>query len=120
MAENAEVIVKNRLRVEGDVKVSRKLPDGKTDFNAAIAWHKKGKVVLPDPDVSLIIAAPAGMDTRDCPITVLSDVDLIINYSRSKSFWQMRIDPNDLPPQVPTTVNVNIGEDEPEPPEGGN
>lgn len=111
MVETADVLVKNLLREE--VKVSRKSPDGGIDLNATIAWNEREKVTLQTPDVSLIIAAPEGMDTRICPIKVQSDVDLIINYSRSSSLWQMRIDPNDLPPQVPTTVNVNIGEDEP-------
>ncbi len=113
MADKADVYVKNALA--DDVHVIRKLPDGSSDLDITIANGNEEMVHLPGLEVSLLINAPEGLDTKDCPFKVKSGVDLAVSCSRTDSNWAIKIVPNELPPDVPTTVNVNLGEDEPEP-----
>jgi len=63
---------------------------------------------------SLIVKAPIG-DRIKCPLFVKAGVPLAVSYSISPTefMWTIKIEPNDLPPEVPTTVNVTIGIDEP-------
>ena len=109
MADRADVNVKNVLA--DDINVIRQLPDGSSDVNIVIAGGGEEQVQLPGPEVSLVIKAPVGMDIKECPVKVKSDVDLTVSHSRTDSSWLIKIVPNDLPLDVPTTVNVNIGED---------
>ncbi len=110
MIEQADVYVKNFF--DTAVQVSRKHPDGSTDLNISVAAGSTEKVLLPGTDESLIIRAPAGIDITGCFIKGKAQVDLAILFSRTDSLWKINIVPNDLDPEVPTTVNVNIGEDE--------
>jgi len=112
MANRADVYVKNSLA--DSIQLVRKLPNGKGDLEAVVAHGSKEGVHLPGPEVSLEIKTPKKVDTKECVISVKADVDMTITYSRTDSRWSLKIDPNDLPPTAPTTVNVNIGEDEPE------
>ncbi len=116
MANRADVYVKNKLTgsIQGNINVIRKLPDGSSDLDVTITYGNEEMVHLSTPDVSLLIYAPQGVDTRDCPVKVKSDVDLAVACSRTDSNWTMNIVPNELGPITPTTVNVDLGEDEPE------
>jgi len=113
MAEQAEVYVRNLL--PGDINVIRKFPDGSSDLTKTIAEGNKERFPLPNPEVFLVIDAPQGVDTKDCFIKASSGIDLAVSCSRTDSNWKIQIDPNNLSPEVPTTVNVNVGENEPEP-----
>lgn len=110
MANKADVYVKNVLTDE--INVLRKLPDGSSDLEIAIATGNEDMVHLPGTEVSLLINAPVGMDTKDCPINMVSDVDLSVSCSRTDSNWILQIVPNELPPDAPTTVNVTCGDEE--------
>ncbi len=109
MADRADVNVKNVLADE--INVIRQLPDGSSDVKTVIAGRNDEQVHLPGPEVALLIKAPVGMDIKECPIKVKSDVDLTVSHSRTNASWLIKILPNELPLDVPTTVNVNIGED---------
>jgi len=111
MANRADVYVKNVLT--DNINVIRKLPDGTIDLNTSIANGDEEGVHLAGPEVSLIINAPEGKDIKDCHVKVKSDVDLAVSHSRTDSNWAIKIVPNDLPPDVPTTVNVDVGESGP-------
>lgn len=111
MAEQADVYVKNNF--SGDITVTRKLPDGGSDLEVTIAHGNEEQIYLAGTDVSLIIQAPVGVDTKDHPLGVKSGLDLAVSHSRTDSNWRIRIEPNDLPPEVPTTVNVEAGADPP-------
>ena len=113
MAEQAEVYVINLL--PGDINVMRELPDGSSDLNKTIAKGNKEKFPLPNPEVSLVIKAPQGVGTEDCFIKANSAIDLALSCSRTDSNWRIQIDPNNSFAEIPTTVNVNVGENEPEP-----
>jgi len=111
MAEQADVYVKNKF--SGDITVIRKLPDGSSDLNITITYGNTEQVYLAGTDVSLVIQAPEGVDTKDYPLVVRTGLDLAVSHSRTDSNWRIRIEPNDLPPEVPTTVNVEAGADPP-------
>ena len=108
MADRADVIIRNEL--VGDIKVVRKLPDGSSDLEVTITNGNEEQVHLASTEISLCIEAPEGVDTKECPFHVTSDVDLAVSCSRTESNWIVQIIPNDLPPDTPTTVNVTLGE----------
>lgn len=116
MANKADVYIKNALK--DSVNLIRKTPDGDPDFDAVIKKkvekkiHQE-KVYLGSPEALLVISAPKDKDTKGCPITVESDVDLSISYSRTDSNWTVHIIPNDLPPDTPTSVNITLGPEGP-------
>ncbi len=114
MANKADVNVKNVFNTNVMLHLKRQLQDGSSDLEINVAQGEVKMVQLPDPNVSMVIQAPEGMDLRDCLIKVKSDVDLDVQHSRTLSYWTLKIIPNDLPPDVPTSVNVVIGQDEPE------
>lgn len=111
MAEQADVYIKNNL--EDSLSVIRKLPDGSSDLNITIAAGNEEQIYLAGTDVSLIVGAPEGVDTKDHPFVVKSGLDLAVSHSRTDSNWTIKIIPNDLPPEVPTTVNITVGGTEP-------
>jgi hypothetical protein len=111
MADRADFYVRNVLA--DDINVIRKLPDGSIDLETDIASGDEEMIPLQGTDVSLIINAPEGMDIKDCPVKVKSDVDLDVSCSRTDSNWNVKIVPNDLPPDTPTSVNMTMGDDGP-------
>ena len=110
MIEQADFYVNNSF--DTAVQVSRKLADGSTDLNVSVDAGNTEKVPLQGTDVSLVIGAPAGFDIKECFLRSRAEVDLAVLVSRTDSHWKINIVPNDLEPEAPTTVNVNVGEDE--------
>lgn len=107
MANKADAYVRNVLT--DNINVLRKLPDGTIDLNVSVAPGIDEMINLPSPEVSLIVNAPIGMDIKYCRMNVISDVDLALACSRTDSNWAINIIPNDLPPDIPTTLNVEVG-----------
>jgi hypothetical protein len=112
MADQAYVYVKNNLT--GSIDATRMLPDGSEASTTTIANANREKITLLGLEEWIVIAAPAGVDTKDCVISIKSDVDLDTLLSRTDSKWTIKIVPNELPPDTPTDVNITLGEDEPE------
>ena len=110
MIEQADFYVNNSF--DTVVQVSRKLADGSIDLNIGIDPGKTERVPVQGTDVSLVIEAPAGIDIKECFLRSRAEVDLTVLFSRTDSHWEINIVPNDLEPEAPTTVNVNVGEDE--------
>ena len=112
MIYKADVTVRNAW--DYVIDVTRMINQGETsDLNTTIAPQNQETINLPSLTTSLVISAPGGQETKECPVKVKSDVDLELLYYRSHSRWNLRILPNDLPEDVPTTMNVTIGEEEP-------
>ncbi len=111
MAAKAGIIVRNLL--PHDIDVARNISRERRYLETKINRRKKDKFHLPGPDVSLRIKVPNQKDAQDCPIKVKSDVDFSLLYSRSHSCWTLKLEPNDSPPNVPTTVTVDVGEEGP-------
>jgi hypothetical protein len=106
MAEQADAFVKNTF--DSDIVVTRILPDESSEDNT-IGSGKEKRFPLLVSEESLIINAPEGKDTENLHITVRSSIiDLKVRHSTTN--WTLRIIPNDLPPEVPTTVNVSVGD----------
>jgi hypothetical protein len=114
MANNADVNVENVFSNAVTINVKRVLQNGASDREDNIVQNEAKQVPLPSPDVKLVIQVPEGMDLRNCVLKVKADVDLETKHSRTDSNWTLKIIPNDLPPDVPTTVNVTVGQDEPD------
>ena len=110
MIEQADFLVTNSFDVA--VQVSRKLADGSIDLNVSVDPGKEERVPIQGTDVSLVIEAPAGVDIKECFLKSKAEVDLALLYSMTDPHWKINIAPNDLEPEAPTTVNVNIGIDE--------
>lgn len=111
MADRADFFVKNVL--PGNIRVLRKMADGVVDTDLVLSPGAEEKVVIPDTQVSLIIMALARTDIKYCHFRVISDVDLNVVCSRTDMSWTVKIVPNDLPADIPTTVNVEVGENPP-------
>lgn len=114
MANNANVNVENVFSDNVTINVNRVLQDGSSDLIETVAQNEARQIQLPSTDVKLMITAPQGMDLCDCHAKVQTDVDLGKTYSRTDGTWTLQIIPNNLPPDVPTTVNVTVGQEDPD------
>ncbi len=112
MANQAEVTVKNVFSDNVTVNVKRRLQDNTIDLDEDILQNQAKQVHLPSPEVALVITVPEGMDLRDCLLKVKTDVDVENIHSRTDGNWTLKIIPNDLPSDAPTTMNVSVGQDE--------
>lgn len=111
MANRADAYVRNVLAEK--IRIFRKLKDGENDLELNAAQGEEVKIPLPSTEESLVICAPPGQDCRNYKALTKSDVDLEIIYSRTDSCWRIKIIPNNLPSEIPTTVNITIGQEEP-------
>ena len=107
MADQADVYVENALT--DDIKVLRMLPDNSIDLDTIIASGDVDRFLLLGAEMSLTINTTGGRDIRDCFIKVRSDAGVTISCSRTDANWKIQIVPSDFPPEVPTTVNVEVG-----------
>lgn len=114
MANKADVNVKNVFNDSVTVNVKCRLQDGTIDKDVDIVQNEAVTVHLPAPGVALLITLPGGMDLCDCFLKVETDVDVNAVHSRTEGNWALSIIPNDLPPDVPTTMNVTVGGTEPD------
>ena len=111
MIEQADVFVNNLFG--NDVNVARKLPNGSTDYETTITAGANERIPVQGTEASLVISLPTQVqDLKTCPIKVKKDVDLAVSCSRTDRCWTLQILPNNLNPEVPTTVNVSVGPDE--------
>ncbi len=114
MANQANVKVRNVFSNQSVVNVKRRLKDGTVDLDEKITGRNEKQIQLPDTDVELVLELSKRTDLRDCLLKVKSDVDLQTLYSRTDGHWLIKIIDNNLPPDSPTTVNIDVGSDEPD------
>ena len=114
MTEQAYVFVKNKLNAAGSIRVSHKLPNGSEASNSLIDNAGQEKITLLGLDEWIEINAPEGMDSTRLWAAAKSDADASITYSWENPNWTVRIIPNTASPNTPTTMNVTVGDDEPE------
>lgn len=112
MINNAIVKVKNASK-DKSIRVVRKPTANTTDYDKTLTAKSQENIDLLSTDVVLVIHSPGGMDLKECWLKVDAAVDLEIGYSRSNSAWTFKIAPNNLDPEVPTTVNISAGDIEP-------
>jgi len=113
MAEQVDVFVTTQL--EGiEIYVARELSDGTRDSEATVTIGNEKKIVLDGLEHAVIIKPPQGFDIKKNPLSVTSDIDLMITYSVWKGHYIVKVSPNPLGQDVPTTANVNVGTDRPD------
>ena len=112
MINNARVKVESFFAGKS-IRVVRKPTARTSDFEATLTGQNHKFIDLQSTAVALEIHAPGGVDLKKCWLKVDSAVDLEVVYSRSKSTWTFKITPNTLDPEVPTTVNISVGDIEP-------
>ncbi len=109
MTDQANVYVKNNLTVA--IQATRYcLPDHNMDLDISITNGNQEMVYLVKDDTYLIVKLPTGKDTSDCLFAVSNEE--LLSWETMTDRWKVQIKENDLLPESPTTVNVDIGEDE--------
>ena len=116
MAEQANVCLKN---LDGTgIDVVRRLANGTIDLNMTIPGGQEDTILLPEPGVYLEIGtpgAPNGKNTQNCVFNVILNEDVVDWSAMDDYHWKMQMSDNSRPPEVPTEVNVEIGEEPPAP-----
>jgi hypothetical protein len=111
MANQADVYVKNNL-TEAVGVVRYCLPGGNKDLDISIAGGNEEMVYLVKSQTYMTIKLPNGMYTADCPFRVSNEE--LLSWSTMDDRWTVEIQPNNLPPDTPTTANVDVGDVEPD------
>ena len=117
MAEQANVLVRNKIQnqTEGqDVVTVIREYLGNDDFTTQLARNSEEAIVLQDTDVSLVIKAPSGIDSKLFRVNIDASVDVDMKYCREEGNWKFNLPSNSELPEVPTTVNIEIGDSEPD------
>ncbi len=115
MSDQAYVYVKNKLDNTGSISAVRHLPDGsEASEPMVIANGIQRQITLLGLDEWVVVNAPEGVDPSTCYVAVKSDVDVDISYCWNAPNWTIKIAPNDSPANTPTTMNVTVGDDEPD------
>ncbi|MCK4761656.1 MAG: hypothetical protein KAW12_05605 [Candidatus Aminicenantes bacterium] len=118
MIEQANVFIKNKF-VEcspKDIQVTLKRADGSDESQTTIASGQTGNpILLKNLMVSLVIKAPDALEEikrADIQVWSGADMSVVSSSAGEKWKWTLKLLPNDLPPEVPTTVNVTVGDGE--------
>jgi len=108
MADQANVYVRNSLGQA--IEVIREQPDKTRDVHNLTVGQEES-IFLSDSNVNLIINAPGG--EMGIPMIVKSTGGVKISCSVLKRAWTIRTEPTDSETvDTPTTVNVNLGEED--------
>jgi hypothetical protein len=113
MINNAIVTVQNQSKDKTLRVVRKPKANSDADLDKTLAVNGRESIDLLSTDVELVIHSPGGLDLKKCWIKVYTGVDLDLRHSRTDSAWIFKIIPNDLDPDVPTTVNISVGSIEP-------
>ena len=109
MADQANVYVKNSL--SASIEVIREQPDRSQEVYV-LSTGKQEMIFLASSDVNLFIKAPKGMD-MGVPFGLKSSIGIFFSCSIANGRWKIRTEPsNSEITDTPTTVNIDIGEDE--------
>lgn len=114
MASQTDVKVRNKINSSVTLNVALKLADGTLHPQEPVAFDDFVRVFLSEPNDSLVITAPEGVDTKTYYCAVTSELDMNTAYSRTNNSWTINTVDSDFPVNVPTTTNVTLAEEEPE------
>lgn len=110
MADQANVYVKNHLA--GNIQAARYcLPGDNKDLEETISNGNQEMFHLTIDQTYLIITPPNGMNAAD-RFSVSNEE--LLSWEVIDNTWKVEIIPNNLDPNAPLDVNVEVGE----PPEG--
>lgn len=108
MADQANVYVKNSL--SGSIDMCREQPDGSQDTYTLAAGGQE-MIFLASSQVKLFIDAPNEGD-MGIPIGFKSSGGVFWSCSTANRRWTIRPEATTTNPDTPTTVNVNIGDED--------
>jgi hypothetical protein len=110
MADQANVYVRNNL--PGPIGAIRYcLPGGDSDLDISIAGENEEMIYLVRSQTYMTIKLPNGVYTADCPFRVSNEE--LLSWSTMDVHWTVEIKSNELGSNVPTDVNVYVGEEGP-------
>ena len=107
MADQADVYVKNNLTAPIGV-VRYCLPGGNGDLDISVAGGNEEMIYLVRSQTYMTVKLPSGMHTEDCPFSVSNEE--LLGWSTMDNHWTVEIIPNNVPPNSPTTVNIDLGD----------
>lgn len=107
MADQCDVYVKNNLS-ETIAATRYCLPGENSDLDISIAVGEEEKIYIARTQSYLTITLPNGTNTANCPFSV-SNEDLL-SWTAADDHWTVEIKPNNVPPDTPTTVNIELGD----------
>lgn len=109
MADQVDVYVRNNLT--NNIRAIRYcLPGDNSDLDISITSGNVECVHLVITETYLVIEPPGGQDPAECPFSVSNEE--LLAWTTKEDHWKVEIKPNSLPPDTPTTVNVDVGEKE--------
>jgi hypothetical protein len=107
MADEADVNVKNNLNVTGPVGVVRYfLPGGNSDLDISIESGNEEMIHLVRTETYLVIEPPSEVNPAECQFIVSNEE--LLTWETNNDHWKVEIKPNNLPPETPTTVNIDL------------
>ena len=112
MAEQVHVHVYNDLTDHTIGAIRYNIVDGQShpEPEVPITIGDKETVLLVREQTSLTIKLPNGVFTADCLFRVEEEKEEMLLWSTMDDHWTIEINLNQLPSNVPTTVNVNVGD----------
>jgi hypothetical protein len=110
MADQANVYVRNNsTHAIGAVRYC--LPGGDFDLDISIASENEEMIYLVRSQTYLVIKLPNGKYTADHTLVVSNEE--LLSWSTLDDQWTVEIKHNELGSNVPTDVNVYVGEEGP-------
>ena len=111
MADEADVYVNNNLtNTIGAVRYC--LPGEESDLDVSITSGNEEMIHLVKAETYLVIAPPSGQNPGGCPFSVSNEE--LLAWTAMTDHWKVEIKPNTLPPDTPTSANVEVGAVEPD------
>ena len=107
MADQADVYVKNNLTAPIGV-VRYCLPGGDSDLDISIGGGNEEMIYLVRSQTYMTIKPPSGKYTSDCTFSVSKEE--LLAWSTMDDHWTVEIKPNNVSPDAPTTVNIDLGD----------
>lgn len=109
MVDQANVYVRNKL--DGNIQATRYcLPGDNRDLDIFITNGNQEMVYLIKGETYLVITPSNGVNVSTCPFLVSNEK--LLSWDPVDDHWRVEIRENTLRPEAPTTVNIDIGEDE--------
>ncbi|MGD2088598.1 MAG: hypothetical protein PVH61_20645 [Candidatus Aminicenantes bacterium] len=107
MADQADVYVNNNLA--DTISAARYcLPGENKDLEVSITSGNDEMIHLVRTETYLIIEPPSGKYTSDCTFSVSNEE--LLAWETMDDHWKVEIKPNNLPPDTPTTANVEVSQ----------
>jgi hypothetical protein len=113
MAEQVDVCINNSF-TNPNVEVFRQFADGTRESGSEVTISGGSDDMFPlyEPGIKLVVTPDSAVDFGTCWFKVTENGDLV-SWERKDGHWTIEIAPNPAVPEVPTTVNITVGGDEP-------